>query len=75
MTTSRTFGRNRMSMAARALCRDFRACCRLLAAFALAGGGLFRSPLGAPDDLFNPPEDPFVLATMDPYSESGLRRD
>ena len=28
-----------------------------------------------PDEIINPPEDPIQLAIMDPFSESGLRRD
>ncbi len=45
-------------------------------AFTMSSGGfVFCSALGGPDDLFNAPEDPFVLALIDPFSESGLRRD
>ena len=55
--------------------RGFGAFLSLIGALETTGGGVFHSSSDTLEEVFDPPEDPIVLALMDPHSESGLRRD
>ncbi len=65
-----------MTLIARFIHRGFDVVMAFIGAYAIVGVSYaLHSSLDGPDALYIPPERADVLALMDPFSESGLRRD